>query len=230
MLIDDHYCFHQQHRSGCGLSSVIRDLRFSLIATGWVISISSVASTAAMPIAGKASDILGRKFIYICCTILFSLGSFLSAIAPNIESLIFFRLLQGLGAGGFTPSAMGLMADLFPQKRQQMIGLITSVFMIGQVAGPVIGGWLTAAYGWRAVFWFNIPFGIIGLAGGAWLLKSANSGQSKMEPARGGPIHRHNFGVNGGLEYAGERGKGRLGLGGGIPGDMRRAGIGVYKA
>ena len=106
---------------------------------------SQLASTAGMPLSGKASDIFGRKFIFLVCAGLFTAGSLLSAIAPNIELLIFFRLIQGLGIGGFMPSATGLIADAFPRKIPQMIGLSTGIFVIGQLVGPILGGWMIAA-------------------------------------------------------------------------------------
>jgi EmrB/QacA subfamily drug resistance transporter len=160
---------------------LVSDFHSSLIAAGWVLAINPLAATAAMPIAGKASDILGRKFIFVLCICLFTLGSLLSALAPNIEWLIVFRLLQGLGAGGMMPSAMGMVADAFPEKRQQMIGLFTSVNMVGQITGPILGGWLTTAYGWRSIFWFNIPLGIIDLIFAAYLLKSSLQGQGTID-------------------------------------------------
>lgn len=114
----------------------------SLILAGWVLSIYQLAATAVMPIAGKASDAFGRKFTLMLCLSLFTLGSLLCTIAPNIELLIFSRFIQAIGGGGFFPSATGLVADEFPRSRQQSIGLLTSIFAIGQIIGPNLGGWM----------------------------------------------------------------------------------------
>jgi EmrB/QacA subfamily drug resistance transporter len=143
----------------------------SLILASWVLSIGQVANTIAMPLAGKACDIFGRKFIFILCTVLFTLGSLLSALAPNIELLIVFRLIQGLGAGGFLPAATSIVAEEFPKSRQQSIGFFSTIFPIGQILGPNLGGWLTQSFGWRSIFWMSVPLGIIVLVVAMLLLR-----------------------------------------------------------
>ena len=132
----------------------------STILSGWVLSIYQLVSIAAMPLAGKASDIFGRKPIFIGSLLLFSLGSVLCAIAPNIQTLIACRFLQGIGGGAYFPVATGIVADSFPQRRQQLIGLTSSIYPIGQIIGPNLGGWMVTTLGWRSVFWFNVPAGI----------------------------------------------------------------------
>lgn len=160
---------------------LVSDFHTSLISAGWVLSMSQLASTAGMPLSGKASDIFGRKFIFLVCAGLFTAGSLLSAIAPNIELLIFFRLIQGLGIGGFMPSATGLIADAFPRKIPQMIGLSTGIFVIGQLVGPILGGWMTESFGWRSVFWFSVPVGIIIIITSILFLKSSAGYKSRMD-------------------------------------------------
>ena len=152
-------------------------LHTSLIAAGWVLSISQVVSTAVQPLAGKASDAFGRKRVFMLCLGLFTIGSLLSSLAPNIGFLIFFRFIQAVGAGGFFPSEVAIVSDLFPEKRQQMIGLFSSIFPIGQIIGPNVGAWLTESFGWRFVFWFNIPLCILALVGLLLFLKSTPGGQ-----------------------------------------------------
>jgi MFS family permease len=155
-------------------------LNTTLIAAGWVLSISQVVSTAVQPLVGKASDAFGRKRVFTLCLGLFTLGSLLSAMAPNIILLIFFRFIQAVGAGGFFPSEVAIVSDLFPEKRQQMIGLFSSIFPIGQIIGPNVGGWLTDSFGWRSVFWFNIPLCILALAGIIIFLKSTPPGKKSQ--------------------------------------------------
>ena len=152
--------------------TIMSSFSASLILAGWVLSIYQLVATAGMPLAGKASDVFGRKSVFILCLSLFTLGSLLCAVAPNIELLIFFRLIQAIGGGGFLPSAAGIVADEFPHARPQAIGLFTSIFPIGQIIGPNLGGWMIAAYGWRSIFWLNIPFCILALVGSALLLRS----------------------------------------------------------
>jgi EmrB/QacA subfamily drug resistance transporter len=153
----------------------------SLIAAGWTLSIYQLAVTAAMPLAGKASDAFGRKRVFIFCLSLFTVGSLLSALSPSIGILIAARLIQGIGGGGFMPSVMGLVADAFPNSRQKSIGLTSSIMPIGQIIGPNLGAWLTATFGWRSVFWFNVPLGVIVLIACVILLKSSSHGKSSFD-------------------------------------------------
>jgi EmrB/QacA subfamily drug resistance transporter len=132
----------------------------SLVTAGWVLSIYQLVATAAMVVVGKASDALGRKFVFLLCLGLFTAGSLLCAIAPNIQSLIVFRALQAIGGGGFLPSAVGIVSDQFPLSRQRAIGLTMSIFPVGMIVGPNLGGWLVSAYGWRSIFWVNIPLAV----------------------------------------------------------------------
>ena len=123
-----------------------------------MLSIYQIASTIVMPLVGKLSDIIGRKLTFILCLLMYILGSFLSAIAPTIEVLIIARFIQAIGGGGFMPSAVGIAAEEFPESRQKAIGLFSSIFPIGQILGPNLGGWLVSILGWKSVFWINIPF------------------------------------------------------------------------
>jgi MFS family permease len=133
----------------------------SLVQAGWILSIYQLACIIVMPLAGKASDIFGKKFTAILSISLFIIGSFLCAIAPNIWLLIIFRFIQGMGGGSFFPVAMGIVAEAFPRKRQQFIGLISSIVPIGQIIGPNLGGWLVPTFGWRSLFWFAMSLAIV---------------------------------------------------------------------
>lgn len=143
----------------------------SLVTAGWVLSIYPLVSTVSMPLSGKAADIFGRKNMYVFCLSLFIAGSFLCALAPNITLLILARCIQGIGGGGFLPAATGIVAEEFTGSRQRAIGLITSVFPIGQLIGPNLGGWMVEAFGWRSIFWFNIPITTAALIISMFLLK-----------------------------------------------------------
>jgi EmrB/QacA subfamily drug resistance transporter len=161
--------------------TIISSFKVSLILAGWVMSIYQLVATAAMPLAGKISDVFGRKFTFMASLSLFTLGSLLCAIAPNIQLLILFRLIQGVGGGAFLPVATGIVADEFPRSRQQAIGLFTSILPIGQIIGPNLGGWMINAFGWRSVFWFNIPLGLAALIASAFLLRTGQREQGHMD-------------------------------------------------
>jgi EmrB/QacA subfamily drug resistance transporter len=140
---------------------ITADFKASLILAGWVLSVNQLAGTAIMPLAGKAGDIFGGKRTFLISIAVFTIGSLLSAIAPNIELLIAARFIQAIGAGSFLPLATSIISEYFPNSRQQAIGLFSSIFPIGMIIGPNIGGWLVESFGWRSIFWLNIPLGVI---------------------------------------------------------------------
>ena len=143
----------------------------SLVVSGWILSSFQVVSTASMVIMGKVSDVIGRKATFLICLSLFITGSLCAALSPNIQLLIFSRVLQGVGGGGFVPSVVAITAEQFPNNRQKAIGLGMSVFPIGQIIGPNLGSWLLSAFGWRSIFWINVPLGLVALIIMALLLK-----------------------------------------------------------
>lgn len=143
----------------------------SIVLAGWVLTVFQLAFIVSVPMIGKASDSLGRKRTFMFVVGVFTVGSFLCAIAPNIYWLIFFRAIQGAGAGGFMTSASGIIFDTFTEHRQRYIGLLSSVMTVGGVLGPNIGGWLTESFGWKSIFWLATPWGIGALIGGTVLLK-----------------------------------------------------------
>jgi EmrB/QacA subfamily drug resistance transporter len=150
---------------------IIADFDTTLIIAGWVLSIAQLTNTIAMPLAGKACDVFGRKTIFIWCTAIFTAGSLLSSLAPNVGLLIFFRFIQGAGAGGFLPAASAVIAEEFPERRQQYIGLFSTIFPIGGIIGPSLGGWLTEVWGWRSTFWVCIPLGLAILVLAIWFFR-----------------------------------------------------------
>lgn len=152
------------------LSTLISDLDTTLILAGWVLSGFALVHTVAMPLTGKISDMLGRKRTFIAYTVLFIAGSVLCALASNIYWLIGARIIQALGGAGFMPCASGIVSDEFPDDWPRYIGLFSSVFPIGMIIGPNIGGWLVQELGWRYMFWFNIPFGAVVLLTSVFLL------------------------------------------------------------
>jgi EmrB/QacA subfamily drug resistance transporter len=158
----------------------------SLILAGWVLSVNQLAATAIMPLAGKAGDIFGGKLTFLISIAVFTIGSLLGAIAPNIEFLIAARFIQAIGLGSFLPLGTSIVSDQFPNSRQQAIGLFTSIMPIGMIIGPNIGGWLVAAFGWRSVFWLNIPLGVIVFIASFFLLKPGGKEKGQLDLAGAG--------------------------------------------
>ena len=136
---------------------ITSSFHISLILAGWIISIYQLGITGIMPIAGKLGDILSKKVTFLICLFLFTIGSLLCAFSSNIVLLIFSRFIQSLGGGGIMPAAMGIVADEFPRSKHRAIGLFSSIFPLGQIIGPNLGGFLVESFGWRSIFWINIP-------------------------------------------------------------------------
>jgi EmrB/QacA subfamily drug resistance transporter len=152
--------------------NLIKDLGTNVLWAAWTISIYLIASTSVMPLMGNLSDSFGRKRIYLISLVLFTGSSFACALAPNIYSLVVFRFLQGIGGASFLPTAAGIVSDQFPENRQSAIGLFTSIFPVGGIVGPNLGGWIVSQYSWRYIFYINIPIGIVLIALISILLKS----------------------------------------------------------
>ncbi|MFN8512886.1 MAG: MFS transporter [Thermomicrobiales bacterium] len=153
-----------------GLPNLERGFHAPLHWVGWTLTIYSLVQIILLPIAGKLSDTLGRKRVFLFCLGIFTLGSLLCALSPSIGWLIAFRALQAVGGGGLMPSAVGIVSDQFAERRAQAIGLFTSVFPIGGIIGPNLGGYLLAHWSWRSLFLINVPLGIVVLAGVYFLL------------------------------------------------------------
>lgn len=144
----------------------------SFSSLAWVVTAYMLTTTVTVPIAGKMSDIFGRRKVLLSGVIIFVLGSFLSGGAMNILQLIFARAFQGIGGGIIMANAFTIAGDLFsPRERGKWQGLIGAVFGLSSVIGPLLGGFLTDPHtilglttNWRWTFWINVPIGIISFA------------------------------------------------------------------
>jgi len=130
----------------------------------WVSTAYLLTSTVTVPIYGKLSDLFGRKPIFLFGVVVFLIGSALSGASQNMNQLIAFRALQGLGAGALMPIAIAIVGDLFtPRERGKWQGLTGAVWGFSAIIGPTLGGWITQNASWRWVFYVNIPIGIAAL-------------------------------------------------------------------
>lgn len=128
----------------------------------WVFTSYMLTSVLTTPLYGKLSDLYGRKQFYIGGMLVFMLSSVLAGQAQSIEWLIFWRGVQGIGAGAMMPVAMTIAAEIFTgADRSKIQGVLSGGFGISSVIGPTIGGWLTDGPGWRWAFYINAPLGII---------------------------------------------------------------------
>lgn len=128
----------------------------------WVLTSYLVANAIVLPASGWISVTFGRKRFYLLSVAIFTITSLLCGLAPSLPMLIFFRVIQGLGGGGLQPTAQALLADTFPKKRlTTAFTLYTLVISLAPTLGPVVGGWLSDNWGWRWIFFLNVPVGIV---------------------------------------------------------------------
>ncbi|MFF2089150.1 MDR family MFS transporter [Paenibacillus sp. NPDC058174] len=131
----------------------------------WIISIYLLATVITTPIYGKLSDLYGRRKMFMIGAVIFLAGSMLSGLATSMEMLIFFRALQGLGAGALTTIPYTIIGDLYSfEQRAKVQGWMSSIWGIAGISGPLLGGLLVDYVSWRAIFYMNLPFGIIAIA------------------------------------------------------------------
>jgi EmrB/QacA subfamily drug resistance transporter len=146
----------------------------------WVVTAYLLTSTVTVPIYGKLSDLYGRKPILMFGIVIFLIGSALSGLSQTMWQLILFRGIQGLGAGALFPISLAVIGDLFtPAERGKYQGLFGAVFGVAFLLGPGLGGFLTDTFSWHAIFYVNIPIGILALIVIARLLPTV-----KVEGAR----------------------------------------------
>src|SRR2546425_282813 len=131
----------------------------------WVLIIYMIGMAVVMPAAGWLSDLCGHKWLYMGSLTVFTISSALCGMAWSPASLICFRCLQGLGAGAIAPTSMAIIYRVFPpQQRGLGMGIQQLGWTFGPILGPTLGGYLTDMLSWRAIFYINLPLGIVGVA------------------------------------------------------------------
>jgi len=131
----------------------------------WVFSAFMLASTTAVPLYGKLSDIYGRRKLYASAMTLFLIGSVWCGFANSMASLIFARALQGIGAGGIMPLAFILIGEMFTlEQRAKMQGFFSGVWGVSSIVGPLLGGFLVDQLSWRWIFYINVLPGLLAAA------------------------------------------------------------------
>ncbi|MFL5855317.1 MAG: MFS transporter, partial [Solirubrobacteraceae bacterium] len=152
------------------LPDLERELHTSLLQLVWVILAYMISSTVLVLTAGRLSDLFGRKKAYVGGFVLFALASLGAGFAADGTQLILWRIVQGVGGAFLFANAAALVTDAFPKRQLGVaLGTNTMVAAVGLVLGPVLGGLLVTA-SWQWVFWFNVPFGIVGAVWGALVL------------------------------------------------------------
>ncbi len=147
------------------LPTIHRDLGASLSQLQWILDSYTVVLATLLILSGSIADRIGRKRVFAMGLGLFSAGSLLCSAAPSPGWLIAFRALQGVGGSMLNPVAMSIIRNVFtdPRERAQAIGVWGGVVGISMALGPVVGGALTDAAGWRSIFWINVPIGLLAI-------------------------------------------------------------------
>jgi EmrB/QacA subfamily drug resistance transporter len=163
---------------GTAMPRIIADLS-GLELYAWVFTSYMLCSTTLVPVIGKMGDIYGRKQFLIGGVVVFLTGSMLCGLSQSMVQLIVFRGVQGLGGGLIFANAFAMLADLYdPIERGKYAGLMSSVFGLASIIGPLVGGGITDHLNWRWVFYVNIPIGVVALAVIAYVLPASEGRRS----------------------------------------------------
>ena len=153
------------------LGKIVQDFN-AFDSLSWIVTAYLLTATITVPIAGKLSDIFGRRTVLLVGVAIFVAGSLMGGMSPNVVSLVLWRAFQGIGAGIITANAFTIVGDLFAaRERGRWQGIIGAVFGLSSVVGPLLGGFLTDGQhifnlttDWRWTFFINVPIGIIAFA------------------------------------------------------------------
>ncbi|WP_327067552.1 MFS transporter [Kitasatospora sp. NBC_01250] len=149
---------------GTAMPTIVGDLH-GANHLSWVVTSYTLATAAATPIWGKLGDLYGRKGTFLTSIVIFLVGSALAGLSQNMNEMIGFRALQGLGAGGLMVGVMSIMGALVsPRERGKYQGMFAAVMAIATVGGPLLGGFITDHFSWHWIFYINLPLGAVALA------------------------------------------------------------------
>jgi DHA2 family multidrug resistance protein len=130
----------------------------------WTITSYLVSNAIVIPMTGWLSRLFGRKRYLIFSIAMFTVSSLLCGSAWNLQSLVFFRILQGIGGGALQPISQSILLETFPQRQHGMAMAIFGVgIMFGPIVGPLLGGWITDNWSWHWIFFINIPIGLVSI-------------------------------------------------------------------
>src|SRR6266853_600166 len=143
------------------LPHIAGSLSVSIDEATWVLTSYLVANAIILPMTGWLASVFGRKNLLMASVVGFTVSSFLCGLAPNLPSLIVFRVMQGATGGALQPLSQAVLLEAFPpHERGKAMGFWGQGIVVAPILGPVLGGWLTDNYSWRWVFYINIPVGI----------------------------------------------------------------------
>jgi MFS transporter, DHA2 family, multidrug resistance protein len=148
----------------------------------WVVTTYLVANAIILTASSYLARRLGRKTFFLICLGIFTLSSLLSGFAPNLNALLLFRIMQGVGGGGMVPVAQSILADAFPPaKRGQAFAVFGVAVVVAPVVGPTLGGWLSDNFSWQWCFLINVPVGVLAMAAISIILPEPATARAKGE-------------------------------------------------
>jgi EmrB/QacA subfamily drug resistance transporter len=170
------------------LANVQSSLHAGVSALQWVVNGYALVFAGFMLSFGTLGDLLGRKAVMLGGVAVFCVGSVVAAVAPNPGTLIAGRVVMGLGAAASEPGTLSMIRHLYPEgrSRARALGVWTAVTGLALAMGPVVGGVLVGLWSWRAVFWFNLVFGVMALAAAAVVLPESADPTGKRIDRAGG--------------------------------------------
>src|ERR1700722_12006809 len=148
----------------------------------WVVTTYLVSNAIILTASSFLARKFGRKTFFLICLGLFTLSSLLCGFAPNLNALLLFRILQGIGGGGMVPVAQSILADAFPPaKRGQAFAVFGVAVVVAPVVGPTLGGWLSDNLSWQWCFLINGPVGVLAIAAISIILPEPATARAKGE-------------------------------------------------
>ncbi len=145
------------------LPTITQSLSTHLKAVAWVVMAYFIIITGCLLLMGKLSDLFGQRRIYLFGFFTFTLGSAFCGFSPSISYLIGSRMIQGLGASALMAIGPAILTIAYPEEeRGKALGILGSIVSVGFITGPILGGFLVEHFGWRSVFFINLPVGAIG--------------------------------------------------------------------
>lgn len=147
------------------LPSMQKELHASVSGLQWTIDAYTLVLASLLMLAGSTADRIGRRRVFQTGLVLFTAGSVLCSLAPSLEWLVVFRMVQAVGGSMLNPVAMSIITNTFTDSRERAraIGVWSGVVGVSMAAGPVLGGLLVQTVGWRSIFWINLPVGLLAL-------------------------------------------------------------------
>ena len=144
------------------LPALVNELQVNFTLVQWVVLSFTLTKTAIILSVGRLGDMIGKRPVFLGGTIAFLIGSVLSGLAPNIELLLLFRVIQAIGGAFATALSMGIVTEIFPaSERGKALGLFSFAVSLGGVAGPFLGGLLLEFLSWRWIFFVGLPFSFV---------------------------------------------------------------------